>query len=80
MVPETTQDREQTFGERAVGLDFNPSSNERVNKLKELAAQMIDLVENDGPTDDFGAKLHEDAVMQVVHAQMSTVKAVTWHK
>jgi len=28
--------REQTFGERAVGLSFNPSSNGDVDKLKKL--------------------------------------------
>ncbi len=79
MEPQAEQNRELTFGEKAVGLNFNSGGNEKVNKLKELAAQMIDLVENDGPSDQFGVKLHEDAIMQLVHAQMSAVKSVTWH-
>jgi hypothetical protein len=80
MDSEAANQRELTFGEQAVGLSFNPSNNGKVHQLKELAAQMIDIVKEDGPTDEFGAKLQEDAIMQMVHAQMATVKSVTWHK
>ena len=33
---------ELTFGEKAVGLTFNPSNNEDVQELKELYAKIID--------------------------------------
>ena len=33
---ENQQQRELTFGERAVGLTFNPSGDEKVNKAKKL--------------------------------------------
>ena len=36
-------DRELTFGEKAVGITFNPSGDEKVQKVKELYAQIIDI-------------------------------------
>jgi hypothetical protein len=37
---------ELTFGQKAVGLTFNPSGDEKVTKAKQLSADLIDLVEN----------------------------------
>jgi hypothetical protein len=34
-----------TLGEYRVGIDFNPSGDETVNKIKRAAADLIDLVE-----------------------------------
>lgn len=34
-----------TFGEYRVGVDFNPSGNELVDKIKRAAADLIDLCE-----------------------------------
>jgi hypothetical protein len=36
--------RPQTFGEKAVGLTFNPSGDEKVNKAKQLMADALDLL------------------------------------
>jgi hypothetical protein len=35
---------ELTYGQKAVGLTFNPSGDEKVQKAKELFAQAIDLM------------------------------------
>jgi hypothetical protein len=34
-----------TFGQKAVGLTFNPSGDEVVTRAKQLSAELIDLVE-----------------------------------
>ena len=36
--------RELTFGEKAVGLTFNPSNHEQVQAIKEAFAKAIDLL------------------------------------
>ena len=37
--------RELTFGEKAVGLSFNPSGDERVNRAKTICAELIDMLD-----------------------------------
>ena len=36
--------RELTFGEKLVGLTFNPSGDEKVLKAKQLCAELADLM------------------------------------
>lgn len=36
----------QTKGEYRVGVTFNPSANQKVDEIKALAAQLIDLIES----------------------------------
>lgn len=36
----------QTLGQLRVGADFNPSKNERVDQIKNKAAELIDLCES----------------------------------
>ncbi len=77
--------RELTYGEKAVGLTFNPSGDPTVRKVKELYAQIIDLC-NDmntpalpaGGTDRMRNTLVETAIAQAILAQMAAVKLVTW--
>jgi len=76
--------KELTYGERAVGLSFNPSSNGDVDKLKQLYAEIIDYM------NDFRAgyvsrggepemvRLCSIAITEAQAAQMWAVKAVTW--
>jgi hypothetical protein len=40
----TTIDRELTFGEKLVGINFNPSGNPKVQRAKELCALLADLI------------------------------------
>ena len=80
--------RELTFGEKAVGLSFNPSGDENVNKAKQLMADALDLlkkVEN-AKTDNGQAMqsweanvFRTNAFNKIVDAQMSLVKYITWN-
>jgi len=72
-------DKEQSFGERAVGLSFNPSGDENVRALKELYAQIIDRLDDmkaDGENER--NRLCAIAITEAQGAQMWAVKAVTW--
>lgn len=68
-----------TFGQKAVGLSFNPSGDEKVQKAKELYAQIIDLL-NDvrGEQRSEQARLASVAITEAQTAQMWAVKAITW--
>lgn len=76
-----------TFGGKAVGLTFNPSSIEEVDEIKKAAANLVDAI--CGPSGeklDFGqGKDNEAAAMRKLaqrHAQeasMWAVKAATWN-
>lgn len=76
--------RELTFGEKAVGLNFNPANNQDVQELKELYAKIIDkhdaILKNviaDG-ADGERIRLHKIAITEAQGAQMWSVKAATW--
>jgi hypothetical protein len=74
--------RELTFGEKAVGLTFNPSGDEKVNKAKQLMADALDLLkESEAEKTDISWEsnvLRTEAFNSVVRAQMSLVKYITW--
>ena len=79
--------REQTFGEKAVGITFNPSGSDEVYEAKMLAAKQIDLLEkvHNKVTDDGKAMsswvrnvLRTQAFNLLVSAQMALVKYITW--
>ena len=79
--------REQTFGEKAVGITFNPSGTDEVHEAKMLAAKQIDLLEkvHNKVTDDGKAMsswvrnvLRTQAFNLLVSAQMALVKYLTW--
>lgn len=76
---------ELTYGEKAVGLTFNPSGNEQVQQIKVAYAKLIDqlywslIVVS---TEVWGAEekneLIREAIRQAQTAQMWAVKSVTW--
>ena len=72
--------RELSYGEKAVGLNFNPGGNENVNEIKRLYASIIDLVNNlpceVGPSEKL--RLIKIAITEAQTAQMWAVKAITW--
>lgn len=77
-------ERELTFGEKAVGLSFNPSQMSDVDKLKKLYAEIIDhmndfrkgyISRGDNPE---VVRLCSIAITEAQTAQMWAVKAVTW--
>ena len=81
------EEKNQTTGQKAVGLSFNPSGNERVTKAKRLSADLIDLVEEHQKlvTDNgnkmvswFSNVFRTAAFNAVISAQMAVVKYLTW--
>ena len=85
---ETQVPRELTFGERAVGLTFNPSGDEKVHKAKQLMADALDLLkeaelektENGDAMASWGeaSVFKTNAFNKIVDAQMALVKYITW--
>lgn len=75
--------RELNAGEVAVGLTFNPSGDEKVNKLKELFAEAFNIVEKSVPADDGTIptarkrKMRDAALHEIITAQMWAVKVIT---
>ena len=72
----TEPNREFTFGEKLVGLSFNPSSDPRVDELKELAARMADIVNEVVPSNDIQAMVKQSAIQEILNAQMNAVKVL----
>jgi len=69
-----------TYGQKAVGISFNPSGDDKVAKVKQMYADIIDML--DGISDDawLGEKcrLASIAITEAQTAQMWAVKALTW--
>ena len=82
-MPEETA-QSLTYGEKAVGLTFNPSGDEQVDKAKKLYAEIIDLCANmrtpqsDNQVENERNRLLSVAITQAQQAQMWLVKAITW--
>lgn len=73
--------RELTFGEKAAGLNFNPSNDPTVQKVKELYAEIIDILNTDrGENRDERARLASVAITEAQGAQMWAVKAITYQR
>ena len=78
-----------TFGQELVGLTFNPSGREDVQKTKLLSAELLDLVANNhNEVTDNGNKMasesrnifRKSAIAAIITAQMAVVKLLTWSK
>lgn len=70
-----------TFGQEAVGLSFNPSGNEKVDKVKRLYAEIIDLLHDEQGDQRNGKSRHLSiAITDAETAQMRAVKGLTWSK
>ena len=73
--------REPTFGEKAVGLSFNPSADDQVHACKSGFAAEIDRMNdlrNDPATSPEKKRLASVAITELQGAQMWAVKAITW--
>lgn len=76
-------EKELTYGEKAVGISFNPSGNANVDELKSLFAKAFDIVEQSVPADDGTIatarkrKMRDNALAEIITAQMWAVKVVT---
>ena len=80
MVQEPVNQRELTFGEKAVGLTFNPSANDSVAQCKSDFAYIIDKLNLLREVDNRAEvkRMVSIAITEVQTAQMWAVKAITW--
>jgi hypothetical protein len=72
--------REMTFGEKAVGLSFNPSGDDAVAQCKAEFARVIDRMNdlrNSSAIPEVG-RMASIAITETQTAQMWAVKAITW--
>ena len=76
---------ELTYGQKAVGLDFNPSNNPDVQAIKEAFADAIDLCNTafnaplqDGINNNERNRMLAEAITCAQAAQMWAVKGITW--
>lgn len=72
--------RELTFGEKAVGLTFNPGGHQAVNSIKTLSAALIDELNDmcNASVTDEQREQFTLAIRSVQTGQMWGVKAATW--
>jgi hypothetical protein len=73
--------REMTFGEKLVGLTFNPSGDEKVQRAKELCAELADLLnDNADPRTErpLYRLLFDKTIGDILDAQMNVVKVLTF--
>jgi hypothetical protein len=73
--------QELTYGQKAVGLSFNPSNNFEVDQIKREFATIINTLHDlrslpDTTTDQI--RMLSIAITEAQTAQMWAVKAVTW--
>lgn len=69
-----------TFGQKAVGVTFNPGGHPIVNAIKEKAAEYIDLLNEARELSTNGEVKRQlsIAITEAQTSQMWAVKAVTW--
>ena len=81
LIKEKMETRELTFGEKLVGLTFNPSGDEKVQRAKEICAELADLLnENGDPNSErpLCRLLFDKAIGDILDAQMNVVKVLTF--
>lgn len=70
-----------TFGQQLVGINFNPAGDEKVNRAKQLCADLADLVNENAPANSEQSYLYNlikgSALREILNAQMVTVKLLT---
>jgi len=74
------QQRKLSFGERAVGLTFNPSGDRNVETIKVAFATCIDVLNDlrEHTQDGEQKRMYSIAITEAQGAQMWGVKAATW--
>ena len=74
------EQRQLTFGEKAVGLTFNPSGDPTVEAIKRKCADLIDEIHwlrTNQPNSEI-ARMASEAITDIQSGQMWAVKAATW--
>lgn len=69
-----------SFGQKLVGISFNPSNDERVDKAKTLCAALADLANSHWEGKDHTRlenQLYDHTIGEILNAQMNVVKLLT---
>ncbi len=77
---DSQDNRQLTFGEKLVGLNFNPSNDDKVSKAKKLCADLADLLHEDSrnsETSELKNILLPATYAAILNAQMNVVKVLT---
>ena len=79
---QVTDIKTMTFGERLVGMPFNPSNDDKVAKAKRLCADLADLLMEhynrpDQEMTELEGRLINHAIGEILNAQMNVVKVLT---
>jgi hypothetical protein len=71
-----------TFGEQLVGITFNPSSDPKVQRAKELCAELADLVRDGNEVLELNNSVKHHLLHhtygEILNAQMNVVKVLTF--
>lgn len=78
---EKTETPRLTLGQQLVGISFNPSGDEKVNKAKQLCADLADLLletMEEQKISHLQKVLIDNALCEILNAQMNVVKVLTF--
>lgn len=70
-----------SFGEQLVGIEFNPSNDSNVAKVKSMMAEIANILKEEYNKDGKSpvkSLLFDHAVGELVSAQMAVVKVITF--
>jgi hypothetical protein len=77
-------ENELSFGQELVGISFNPSGNQKVDKAKLLCATLADMIKEcrvdaiaNGTYTSLRQMLVENSFSEILNAQMNVVKVLT---
>ncbi|MFY8160487.1 MAG: DUF7681 family protein [Candidatus Kapaibacteriota bacterium] len=75
-----TNKMELTYGQKAVGITFNPSNDDKVGMCKQKYAELIDDMNNlrSETTSQEVKRMCSIAITELQAAQMWSVKSITW--
>lgn len=76
-----TETKELTYGEKAVGITFNPGGMPQVNTIKGLSAILIDELDSQRKSMSGNGEIvaqYTLAIRKIQEGQMWGVKAATW--
>lgn len=71
---------ELSYGQKLVGINFNPSADDKVSQVKNLCAQLADIVNNHWENKEHTRlenQLYDHAIGEILNAQMNAVKLLT---
>ena len=75
--------RQLTYGEKLVGVNFNPSNDDSISTVKKLFAEIADIVNNEigvvsaKETTAMQQTLFHHTIGEILNAQMNVVKLLT---